>query len=149
MATDPLDVDGVMSELDGHSEQWTGLNPQTVLGHMHLHVGNLPQANQFYGDVIGLDLVTRFGSSALFMSAGGYHHHLGLNTWAGVGAPPPPPDAIGLRYFTMRLPQADEVGAIADRVRENGGSLEETDEGLLLRDPFQNGVMLSTQPPGG
>jgi catechol 2,3-dioxygenase len=93
--------------------------------------------------MIGLDLITRFGSSALFMSAGGYHHHLGLNTWAGVGAPPPPPDAIGLRHFTMKLPRLSEVGAIADRVRGNGGSIEENDEGILVRDPFQNGVMLT------
>jgi catechol 2,3-dioxygenase len=78
---------------------------------MHLHVGNLPQANAFYGDVIGLDLITRFGNSALFMSAGGYHHHLGLNTWAGVGAPPPPPDAIGLRLHDETA-KSNEVGAM-------------------------------------
>jgi catechol 2,3-dioxygenase len=143
MATDPLDLDGVMAELGGHEEPWTGLHPQTVLGHMHLHVGDLPGANAFYGEVIGLDLVTRYGSSALFMSAGGYHHHLGLNTWAGVGAPPQPPDAIGLRYFSMKLPQANEVGAIADRVRGNGGSIEENDEGILVHDPFENGVLLT------
>ncbi len=143
MATDPLDIDGLMAELDGQAEPWNGLHRQTVLGHMHLHVGNLPQANQFYGGLIGLDLITRFGNSALFMSAGGYHHHLGLNTWAGVGAPPPPPDAIGLRYFTMKLPKPDEVGIIADRARDAGGSIEEYDEGLLLRDPFQNGVLLT------
>ncbi len=143
MATDPLDVEGVLAELDGQAEPWIGLHPQTVLGHMHLHVGNLPQANDFYGSVIGLDLVTRFGHSALFMSAGGYHHHLGLNTWAGVNAPPPPPDAIGLRYFSMRLPQSAELGAIVDRARGSGGSIEETEHGMLLRDPFQNGVLLS------
>jgi catechol 2,3-dioxygenase len=144
MATDPLDLDGVLAELDGHDETWTGMSPQTVLGHMHLHVGNLPQANAFYGDVIGLDLITRMGNSALFMSAGGYHHHLGLNTWAGVNAPPPPADAIGLRYFSMKLPQSNEVGAIADRARGNGGSIEETERGVLLRDPFQNGVLLTS-----
>jgi len=143
MATDPLDLDGVMAELDGRDEAWAGLHPQTVLGHMHLHVGNLPQANAFYGDVIGLDLITRFGNSALFMSAGGYHHHLGLNTWAGAGAPPQPPDAIGLRYFTIKLPQSSEVGATADRVRESGGSIEERVDGVLLRDPFRNGVLLT------
>ena len=143
MATDPLDLDGLMTELDGQDAPWTGMHLQTVLGHMHLHVGNLPQANAFYGDVIGLDLIMRFGNSALFMSAGGYHHHLGLNTWAGVGAPPPPPDAIGMRHFTIKLPEVNEVGAIADRVRGNGGSIEEQDEGILARDPFQNGVMLT------
>ncbi len=144
MATDPLDLDGLMAELDGDDEPWAGLHPQTVLGHMHLHVGNLPQANDFYGDVIGLDLILRYGHSALFMSAGGYHHHLGLNTWAGVGAPPPPADAVGLRYFSVRLPQANEVGEIADRARGNGGTIEERDAGLLLRDPFQNEVLLTT-----
>ncbi|HSD85099.1 MAG TPA: VOC family protein [Anaerolineae bacterium] len=147
MATDPLDVDGMMAELVGHAEARTGLHPQTVLGHMHLHVGELPKASAFYGGVIGLDLITRFGDSALFMSAGGYHHHLGLNTWAGVGAPPPPPGAIGLRYFTLKLPKADEVNAIVDRFRGDGGSIEETANGVLLRDPFQNGVMLTTASP--
>jgi catechol 2,3-dioxygenase len=148
MATDPLDLDSLMAELDGQAEPWKGLPPQTVLGHMHLHVGNLPQAKQFYGDVIGLDLITRFGNSALFMSAGGYHHHLGLNTWAGAGAPPQPPDAIGLRYFTLKLPKSGEVGAIVDRFRGNGGSIEETEKGVLLRDPFQNGLVLTTPSPG-
>jgi catechol 2,3-dioxygenase len=144
MATDPLDLDGLLAELEGQLEPWTGLHPQTVLGHMHLHVGNLLQANAFYGDVIGLDLITSFGNSALFMSAGGYHHHLGLNTWAGAGAPPPPPDVIGLRYFTLKLPQSNEAGDIADRARANGGSVEEKAEGMLLRDPFMNGVLLAT-----
>ncbi len=148
MATDPLDLDSLMAELEGHEGPWTGLHPQTALGHMHLHVGNLPQANAFYGGVIGLDLTTRFGNSALFMSAGGYHHHVGLNTWAGVDAPPPPPDAIGLRYFTMKLPQSSEIDEILDRARRNGGSIEESQAGMLLRDPFQNGVMLTVQPPG-
>jgi catechol 2,3-dioxygenase len=143
MATDPLDLDDLMAELDGQDATWTGLHRQTVLGHMHLHVGNLPQANSFYGDVIGLDLIMRYGNAALFMSAGGYHHHVGLNTWAGVNAPPSLPDAIGLRYFSMRLPQADEVGAIADRARNTGGLIEETESGVLLRDPFQNGVLLT------
>ena len=148
MATDPLDVDGVMAELDGHAEAWTGLNPQTVLGHMHLHVGELPKANAFYGGVVGLDLITRFGNSALFMSAGGYHHHLGLNTWAGVGAPPQPLGSIGLRHFTLKLPKSDEVGAIVDRFRGDGESIEETANGVLLRDPFQNGIVLTVQSPG-
>ncbi|CAG0935278.1 catechol 2,3-dioxygenase [Thermoflexales bacterium] len=148
MATDPLDVDGVLAELDGHDTEWRGLPPHTVLGHMHLQVGNLPQANAFYGDVIGLDLVTRFGNSALFMSAGGYHHHLGLNTWAGVGAPPQPPGSIGLRYFSLKLPQSQEVSAIVDRFRGAGGSIEETANGVLLRDPFHNGLVLTAQALG-
>jgi catechol 2,3-dioxygenase len=69
-------------------------------------------------------------------------------TWVGVGAPSPPPDAIRLRYFTMKLPRFDEVGAIADRARDNGASIEERAESMLLRDLFTNGVMLTVQPPG-
>jgi catechol 2,3-dioxygenase len=141
MATDPLDLDGVMAELEGHEEPWTGLHPQTVLGHMHLHVGNL-RKRTFYGDVIGLDLITRFGNSALFMSAGGYHHHLGLNTWAGVGA------AAAARCHRVTVlhdetAASNEVGAIADRAREHGGLIEERSDGVLLRDPFKNGVLLT------
>ena len=95
MATDPLDVDGVLAELNGHDEPWRGLHPQTVIGHMHLHVADIAQAEAFYCGVLGFDLMLRYGSSASFVSAGGYHHHIGLNIWAGVGAPPPHPDRLG------------------------------------------------------
>lgn len=143
MATDPLEVDGVLAELAGHDEPWRGLRPQTVIGHMHLHVADIAQAEAFYCGVLGFDLMLRYGSSASFVSAGGYHHHIGFNTWAGVGAPPPPPDAIGLRYFVVRLPNAIELSRVADRVRQAGVDMEESQEGMLVRDPSQNGVLLA------
>jgi catechol 2,3-dioxygenase len=134
MATDPLDFDGVIGELEGDDQPWDGLAAGTTIGHVHLHVADLRAAEAFYQGVLGFDMIMNIGS-ALFVSAGGYHHHLGLNTWAGVGAPPPLPDAAGLRHFAIVLPD----------LRDAGIAIEETGEGLLIRDPSQNGVLLTTR----
>ncbi|MCK5313844.1 MAG: VOC family protein [Anaerolineales bacterium] len=142
MATDPLDLDGLLAELEGHDEPWSGLHPKTVIGHIHLHVRDIPEAESFYRDVLGFDLMLRYGPSAAFLSAGGYHHHLGVNTWAGVGAPPPPQDAVGLRWYEIRLPTQAELDGVANQARQAGYSLEEREEGLFLRDPSGNGVLL-------
>ena len=90
----------------------------------------------------------RYGSSALFVSAGGYHHHLGLNTWAGVGAPPDPSGAIGLPHFVERLPHARDPSAIVDRVEAAGITVEHTDGGVLIRDPARNAMLLAVDPAG-
>lgn len=100
MATDPLDLQAVHDE-PGAASAWAGLEPGTVMGHVHLHVSHLDTAEAFYGGRIGLEATVRGYPGALFMAAGGYHHHLGLNTWVGVGAPPPPANAVGLRSFTI------------------------------------------------
>jgi catechol 2,3-dioxygenase len=148
MGTDPLDIDGVLSELDSGDDErserseWNGLDPATTLGHMHLHVRSIPEAKAFYCDVLGFDLMMNIGS-ALFVSAGGYHHHLGLNTWQGVGAPPPPPGSVGLRCFTVRLPNNAELDKVLDRIRAEGVSIEEHTQGSLVRDPSQNAIVLS------
>jgi len=146
MAVDPLDIDGILGELEHDRRPWEGLDPQTRMGHMHLHVANLRQAEEFYCGVLGFDVMVRYGPSALFVSAGGYHHHLGLNTWAGVGAPPPPADSAGLRWFAIRLPNADALGQVVARVRAAGLAAEPTEAGLLLRDPSGNGVVLTSEP---
>jgi catechol 2,3-dioxygenase len=80
---------------------------------------------------------------AAFVSAGGYHHHVGLNTWQGEGAPPPPADALGLRYFQIELPDQDALDEVIVRVSKAGISANQTEDGLLLYDPSQNGVMLT------
>ena len=100
MATDPLDLQGVFDE-PGAETPWTGLDAGTVIGHVHLHVPHLEAAEQFYCGRIGFEPTVRGYPGALFVAAGGYHHHLGLNTWTGIGAPPPPEDAVGLRAFTI------------------------------------------------
>jgi catechol 2,3-dioxygenase len=100
MSTDPLDLQSVHDE-PGAETAWNGLEPGTVMGHVHLHVPHLDTAEQLYCGRIGFDPIVRRYPGALFVSAGGYHHHLGLNTWTGVGAPPPPEKAVGLRSFTI------------------------------------------------
>jgi catechol 2,3-dioxygenase len=141
MAVDPLDIDGVINELAADDRPWDGLAPQTTIGHMHLHVADLRAAQAFYGGLLGLELMASM-PSALFMAAGGYHHHLGLNTWAGVGAPPAPAGSAGLRHFVLRLPDAAAREQVLERVRSAGVPAEEVDEGWLVRDASQNAVVL-------
>lgn len=143
MATNPIDLDGILGELAGRDEQWAGLHPDTMIGHMHLHVRDVDEAERFYHEVLGFDRIMRYGPSAAFLSAGGYHHHIGVNTWAGVGAPSPPPGSVGLRWFTIQLPDPAVRDAIVDRSRRAGVTLEERDDGLFLHDPSHNGIMLT------
>lgn len=143
MATDPLDVQGVLGELVHETEPWEGLAEGTVLGHMHLKSANTKRDEAFYHEVLGFDRIFTM-PSASFLSAGGYHHHLGMNTWESAGAPPPRPDTVGLNYFTVRLPTADEQNRITDRLHAAGIEPQETDQGVLVRDPSQNSVLLTT-----
>jgi catechol 2,3-dioxygenase len=143
MVTKPLDTENLLAELDAQSEPWPGLPVGTILGHIHLHVANIAQAEAFYQGVLGFELMQRYGPSASFLAAGGYHHHVGINTWVGVGAPPPPADAVGLRWTTICLPTTAELNRVVDRVRNAGLPLAEQPEGLLLRDPSQNGLILT------
>jgi len=142
MAVDPLDMESLLRELD--DAPWAGMAAGTVIGHVHLHVADLRAAEAFYGGVLGFELMQRY-PGALFMAAGGYHHHLGLNTWAGVGVPPAPPEAAGLRRFTVLLPDSDAREAVVERVRAAGLTLEEREEGVLLRDPAQHAILLGVR----
>jgi len=143
MTTDPLDVQGILGLLEGAKSIEPKMQPGTVLGHMHLHVAHLAEAVEFYRQVIGLELQMYYGRSAAFLSAGGYHHHLGLNTWNGVGAPPPPPGSVGLRRFTVRLSGQDEMERLLRRPDTAQTSYEQRDEGLLVRDPSQNELLFT------
>jgi catechol 2,3-dioxygenase len=129
--------------LEPQPEPWNGLETATTIGHVHLHVATIPSAEAFYCDNLGFDLILHYGPSASFVSAGGYHHHLGLNTWAGINAPPPPPDAAGLRYFTINLPDAAALEAVSRRIEQAGVNFKEKDGVIFLRDPAQNGLVLS------
>jgi catechol 2,3-dioxygenase len=111
MGTVPLDLESVMAELPGEDDP--GMPPGTVMGHVHLHVGDLGPAEEFYAGRLELDVTVRSYPGALFLSRDGYHHHIGLNTWQGVGAPPPPPGARGLEDFELLLPDGVE-GALQD-----------------------------------
>lgn len=145
MATDPLDIDGLLEELHGQDSEWEGLHPDTVLGHMHLHVADLGAAERFYRDVLGFDLIMRYGPSASFLSAGGYHHHIGINTWAGVGVPAPPDGAVGLRWFTIVLPNQEALESTSNRIQRAGNQVEERQNEIFLRDPSENSLVLTTR----
>ena len=138
MTVDPFDAKGVLAELTPDAPEWDGLHPDTILGHMHLHVAQLPQAVVFYRDVLGFGFMTGYGDSAAFLSAGGYHHHIGLNTWNGIGAPPSPPDSVGLREFTVHLPNTDELDALVGRLDSANVPFERNGTSLQLHDPSHN-----------
>jgi catechol 2,3-dioxygenase len=144
MATLPLDLEGVLSELpttDGPQEL---APPATIIGHVHLQVSDLRDAEEFYSGVLGFDVMVRSYPGALFVSAGGYHHHLGLNTWHSAGATPPPPGSIGLRSFEVVLPNDVELAHVLERAHGAGIEIEQAREGPLVRDPSGNGVLLRT-----
>ncbi|NTV63999.1 MAG: VOC family protein [Oscillochloris sp.] len=144
MVVDPLDIDDILGEIADDSTRWSGMPIGSRVGHVHLQVHDLPSSEAFYCGVLGFDVVARYGPGALFVSAGGYHHHLGLNTWAGVGAPPPPTDAAGLGYLTIQLPNRVARDAVVARAHEAGVASKEIAHGILVRDPAQNGILISS-----
>lgn len=142
MVTEELNIEDLMMELKNGLADWEGLPTNTRIGHVHLHVSDLQSADKFYREILGFELMQRYGSAALFMSAGGYHHHVGLNTWAGEGAPPPPPDAAGLRWFELILPGQEALDAVVGRLQSAGIAYETVNSGILVQDPSQNRIML-------
>jgi catechol 2,3-dioxygenase len=147
MATLPLDLDDVLGEL----AQADGLQEHapvgTAIGHVHLQVSDLADAERFYNGVLGFDVMVRGYPGALFVSAGGYHHHLGLNTWRSAGASPPPSGSIGLRSFEVLLPTEEELERVLDRVRAAGLEIEPCGDDPAVRDPAGNTVTLRTVSP--
>jgi catechol 2,3-dioxygenase len=148
MGSEPLDIDGILGELAGRDEPWAGLQIGTTIGHVHLNVADLDQTEAFYTGVLGFDVMARLGGTALFVSAGGYHHHLGLNIWNGRGAPPPPPGSVGLRHYEIVLPDAAELERVAGRVQAAGIAAEGRPQGRFLRDPSENGIILVAEENG-
>lgn len=144
MGTEELDLDGVLGELEGLSHMRETIDPSARIGHVHLQVSRLEESVKFYTRVLGFDLVQRYGPAAAFVSAGGYHHHIGLNSWAGEGIPSPPPGAAGLRWFTIAFPDLPSLQACADRVRAAGMFLEERPDSFFGRDPSKIGYVLTT-----
>ena len=145
MDTLPLDLQGLVEELQGRPTQWQGLHAGTVMGHIHLHVRNLDEAEDFYCNVLGFERVMRYGTAAGFVSAGGYHHHIGLNTWAGAGAPPPPADAAGLRYYEVLLPNQSALDQVLARLNANEVAYQAEAEGVLVQDPSLNKILLKVE----
>jgi catechol 2,3-dioxygenase len=137
MTTDPIDFDGVLKSRSG---AWQGLPPGTMMGHIHLQVAQIEATERFYIDHIGFDLIIRYGPSATFLAANGYHHHLGANVWAGAGLPPAPEDAARLLWYEIRQPDAATIDAIAARLDTAGYAHERDTTGLRVVDP--SGIQL-------
>jgi catechol 2,3-dioxygenase len=141
MASDPVDVQSLF-DLSADAA-WNGLPAGTVIGHVHFHVRSLEEARSFYSGILGFDVVGNFANmSALFVSAGGYHHHLGLNIWAGVNAPVNPANATGIDYFTIVYAHAHEAEQAAQRLSQSG--VEVTHDGGIwyTADPQNIGIRL-------
>ncbi len=142
MDTLPLDLDSVLGELGGARELQPLVPPGTEIGHVHLQVSDIHEAEDFYSGVLGFEVMVRGYPGALFVSAGGYHHHLGLNTWHSAGAAPPAPGAVGLRSFEITLPNPQELERLLERVSAAGVELQQDGDGSLIRDPSSNALLL-------
>ena len=140
MDTLPLDLGSLLAEDDAGSPG-PGMPAGTTLGHVHLQVADLAAAERFWVEALGLDVTVRGYPGALFTSAGGYHHHVGLNTWAGAGAPPPPAGAQGLARFELVLPDEQAVREAGERLAAVT-SVELVDDGVLAADPSGNTVLV-------
>jgi catechol 2,3-dioxygenase len=135
----PLDLDGLLATIAGEEPRGKA-SPGLVVGHVHLHVGDLERGLGFYRDVLGFELMTFMPGAAAFVSAGGYHHHLGFNIWRGQGVPPVPEGRVGLRHWTVVLDDPEEVAAVRERIR----AAEEREGGFLVRDPWGLAVLFAT-----
>jgi len=145
MATLPLNLDSLLKEIRGEkisdllNDHWS-MPKGTKIGHIHLHVSSLEKAEKFYHKILGFDVTMRTYPGALFMSAGGYHHHIGVNIWAGINAPPPPSDCVQLKSFSIRLTNKDEI--IKIRSILNNSSIPTKDE-LVNKIPRYSGFTTS------
>lgn len=132
MVSEPFDTAGVLAHAEG--QPWAGVDPATDVGHVHLCVSSLEQAESFYVDTLGFDAMQRDFPGALFLAAGGYHHHLGTNTWHSGGAAPVPEDCARLLSYALRVPSADDVVKIRKRLLTAGAVVEDGVAGTVTRD---------------
>lgn len=140
MATEPLDAQSVLAE--GQDGKWEGLPTDTLMGHIHLHVSDLAKTEEYYRNGLGFDIVTRYGNQALFMSTGKYHHHIGLNTWNGVGAPPPAENSVGLKEFTLIFPGMEARNKVVEQLKGIGATVIEEKGFFITKDPSGNQMKL-------
>ena len=137
----PLDLQDLLASVHGETATPYAA-PGLRMGHVHLHVGDLGAATRFYRDGLGFEVMTRM-PTAVFVSAGGYHHHLAFNVWRGVGVPPAPEDAVGLRHWTLEVANAAELDAVRSRLEAIHAPVDERRDGLLARDPSGTAVLVT------
>jgi len=137
MGNAPLDFEGLLA--DGRARKGNRIPAGTRVGHVHLQVGDLEQAENFYCGVLGFAPTAEW-RGALFVAADGYHHHLGLNVWESLNGPPPPESAAGLEEFVIELPNESDVAALRTRVENAGLGFDAVERGFVVRDPWQTTV---------
>ena len=139
-----LDLDALFSHLSEDGRLDESVPPEVRMGHFHLYVANLNETRRFYHDLLGFDDMGMARNFRMGMvSAGGYHHHIGYNTWQGEGAPPPPEDALGLENVSFVLPDRAAWDQLLVRIEAIELPYQQTDEGILVTDPAQNGVLFT------
>lgn len=143
MASDPLDGNGLLAE--GQGAEWAGMPAGTTIGHVHLHVANIAQASAFYHDALGLDIVVSSYPGALFMSAGGYHHHLGVNTWAGPRAVTPAEHEPRLLSWDLVLPTTKDIAGAAQSLTSSGHTVSSDEAASITHDPWKTQLKLTTE----
>lgn len=144
MTTVAIDVESLLGELDDpRTEPFDGLTDETVMGHVHLKVADVAPTVAFYRDVLGFGLMAQLGGQIAFFGAGGYHHHIGSNTWESRGAGPPPAGLAALRHATIVLPDAAERDRVIGRAEHAGHAAQDSPHGPLLRDPSGNALVLA------
>jgi catechol 2,3-dioxygenase len=144
MTTEPLDVDDLIAEVDDPAtEPFDGLADGTVMGHVHLQVAEIPGTIEFYRDQLGFGLMAELFSTAAFLAAGGYHHHLGANTWESRGAGPPPPGTVALRHAEIVLPDDAERSRVIGRLEAAGVEVADGADVPMVRDPSGNALALT------
>lgn len=143
MTTGPLDGEGVMEAAQGKS--WEGMPAETVMGHIHLHVSHLQEAGTFYREILGYDLVCEYGGQALFFSTGKYHHHIGMNIWNGAGASAPSENRVGLREYSISIPNEEYKQSIIRALEQSGVDYVEENGVLYTKDPSRNSIALHVE----
>ena len=138
MATEELDGNAILAESDA---EWTGLPAGTIMGHIHLHVGDLQKAEEFYTKGLGFKVVSHY-PQAVFLSTGGYHHHIAINTWQGVGAPTPPENSVGLNWYTLVFPDEGARETAVKQLGQLGASLVKEADFYVTSDPAGNQIRL-------
>ncbi len=141
MGTEALDLEDLLRVRDD-DKPFEKMPAGTEMGHVHLHVADLDEARRFYADVLGLDVTVEIPGQASFLSSGGYHHHIGLNVWAGVGAPPPAPDQAALRRAVLEVDGEDALDRIEARLDDGGHEPVRADGAVIVNDPSRNPLLL-------
>jgi catechol 2,3-dioxygenase len=141
---DPIDLEELFSHLGKDDRLEAPMPAGTKMGHVHLHVADVKQALRFYHDLVGFDVMGEVPGVG-FVSAGGYHHHVGLNEWAGKGARPAPPGSAGLRQFTIEVPTKRDLNDVVGRLEGGGVSVSETTDGFAASDPSSNDIQIKAR----